>query len=84
MDTPNTEAPVARGERLVSPRDLKSIVGGLSESTIRRLIAEGRFPEPITLARNRHGRPVRIAFVESEVLAKVAEWITAHRRNRAL
>lgn len=66
-------------ERLVAPRELRRMVGGLSDSSIRRLIAEGKFPKPITLARNRHGKPVRIAFCESEVLAWVAATIQADR-----
>jgi predicted DNA-binding transcriptional regulator AlpA len=43
---------------------------GISESTQRRLIAEGDYPRPIVLSRTRSGRPARIAFVRSEVL----EW----------
>ena len=46
MHTDTLSAP-----RLVAPRELRSMVGGLSESTIRRLMDVGRFPRPVTLAR---------------------------------
>jgi predicted DNA-binding transcriptional regulator AlpA len=55
--------------------------GGLSESTVRRLIAQGAFPRPIVLSRNRHGRPARVAFVYEELLAWVAARIQTDRRR---
>jgi predicted DNA-binding transcriptional regulator AlpA len=55
------------------------MIGGLSESSIRRLMEEGRFPRPIILSRNRHGRPVRIAWIESEVRGWIAARIAAER-----
>jgi len=65
--------------RLVAPRELRSMVGGLSESSIRRLMDVGRFPRPIVLSVNRHGRPARVAWVEAEVRAWIAGRIEAAR-----
>jgi predicted DNA-binding transcriptional regulator AlpA len=65
--------------RLVKFGEALKMVGGLSESTVRRLIAAGDFPQTVVLNRDRHGRPVRVAFVESEVLAWCAARIKAHR-----
>lgn len=63
--------------RLVAPRDLRGMIGGLSDSTIRRLVDEGRFPAPIVLSRTRSGRPCRVAWIEAEVrqwcAARIAE-----------
>lgn len=57
---------------LVALRPALAMVGGLSESTVRRLISEGAFPRPIVLSRTKSGRPCRIAFVRSELAAWVA------------
>ena len=51
--------------------------GGISDSTRRR---DPGFPKPVVLSRNRHGRPIRIAFVESEVRAYIRRRI-AHSRG---
>jgi predicted DNA-binding transcriptional regulator AlpA len=67
--------------RLVKPSEALWMCGGLSESTVRRLIAQGAFPRPIVLSRNRHGRPVRVAFVYEELVAWVAAHIQAGRRS---
>lgn len=56
--------------RLVKPREARAICGGLSESTVRRLIAQDDFPKPVVLSRDRHGRPLRVAFVHDELV----EW----------
>jgi predicted DNA-binding transcriptional regulator AlpA len=55
---------------LISPRESRRMSGALSESTQRRLIESGDYPKPVVLSRDRHGKPVRIAFV----LAEVQEW----------
>ena len=57
--------------RLASLRRTLEMAGGISDSTRRRM---PDFPRPVVLSRSRTGRPARIAFVESEVLA----W--CHRR----
>ncbi len=54
---------------LVAPGETRRITS-LSASTIYRLVEAGRFPRPIVLSRNRHGKPVRIAYV----LAELEEW----------
>ncbi len=59
------------------------MVGGLSESTIRRLMDVGRFPRPIASARNRHGRPVRVAWIEGEIREWIAARIEAARKGPA-
>ncbi len=43
----------------------------------------GRFPRPITLARNRHGRPVRVAWIEGEIREWIAARIEAARKGPA-
>jgi len=67
------------GTRLDSLRVTRRICGGLSESTLRRLIAAGRFPRPVVLGRNRHGRPVRIAWIHEELVDWVRDRISADR-----
>ena len=64
---------------LVALRPALEMVGGLSQSTIRRLIAEGRFPAPIVLSRTKSGRPCRIAFVRHELTRWVAGTIERAR-----
>lgn len=66
---------------LVALRPALALVGGLSESTVRRLIAEGRFPKPVVLSRTRSGRPCRVAFVRGELTAWVAATIARARAN---
>jgi predicted DNA-binding transcriptional regulator AlpA len=61
-----------RKEGLVRARDAFARCA-ISESTARRLIADGDFPRPIILSRTRNGRPARVAFVEAEL----AEWVAA-------
>ncbi len=68
---------------LVALRPALAMVGGLSESTIRRLIAEGRFPAPVVLSKTKSGRPCRIAFVRSELNAWVASTIARARADKA-
>lgn len=82
----DTQTPVTAdrgdGERppeLVALRPALAMVGGLSESTIRRLIAEDRFPRPVVLSKTKSGRPCRIAFVRSELTAWVASTIARAR-----
>lgn len=78
-------------KRLVSPADAIPLIGGLSLSTINRLIksreedaAAGKppFPLPVVLNRDRHGKPVRKAFVESELAAWNVAKIAADRNGR--
>jgi predicted DNA-binding transcriptional regulator AlpA len=70
---------MAVDDDLVKPADAYRLCGGLSESTIRRLIAANAFPRPITLNRDRHGRPVRVAFLRSELHAWIRARVTADR-----
>lgn len=64
---------------LLSPAYTRQIVGGLSESTIRRMVEAGTFPKPIVLSRNGKGVPVRVAWVLGEVLDWCRERIAADR-----
>jgi predicted DNA-binding transcriptional regulator AlpA len=65
--------------RLIHDRELRTMIGGLSRSTVRRLIAEGRFPRPIVLSRSKKGRPARVAWVSDEVFRWINERIAADR-----
>lgn len=64
---------------LASPARTRQLVGGLSMDTLRRRAKAGLFPEPVVLARDRHGRALRIAWVEAEVLKWCADRIAEHR-----
>ena len=66
-------------DRLLSPQETLAVSGGISESTRRRLIAAGDFPRPIVLSRDRHGKAVRVAWVEAEVRQWVAKKIRQDR-----
>lgn len=68
---------------LVALRPALAMVGGLSESTVRRLIAEQRFPAPVVLSRTRSGRPCRIAFIRGELTAWIAGTIERARGTAA-
>ena len=61
-------------ERLLSYRDVKRETT-LSESTIRRLIAEGRFPRPRPLL------PGRVVWTEAEVSSAVGRLLAMARAN---
>lgn len=66
--------------RLVSPEVAREqYAGGISTSTMRRLIHAGDFPSPVVLSRNRSGHPARIAFVVEELVAWVDRRIAAGR-----
>ena len=65
--------------RLVSPNETRLMCGGLSTSTLRRLIAANAFPRPVILARDRHNKPVRIAFVYAELTAWCRDRVEAER-----
>lgn len=60
-------------ERLLSYRDVRRETT-LSESTVRRLIAQGRFPRPKPLL------PGRVVWTETEVAAAVARLLATARR----
>jgi predicted DNA-binding transcriptional regulator AlpA len=66
-------------DSLLSPAAALAISGGISDSTRRRLIAAGEYPAPVVLSRDRHGKPVRIAWSEHDVRAWVARKIEASR-----
>lgn len=66
---------------LVKPADAYRLCGGISDSTARRMIAAGNFPAPIVLNRDRHQRPVRVAFVRSELDAWIRERIDRDRHK---
>ncbi len=59
-------------DRYLSFRGVRELTS-LSESTIRRLVAEKKLPEPLTLT------PGRRAFVEGDVRAAVAKLIAEQR-----
>jgi predicted DNA-binding transcriptional regulator AlpA len=65
--------------RLVEPAEAYRIVGGLSESTIRRMIRVGTFPRPVVLNRDRHGKAVRVAYIYDELIAWNRQRIEADR-----
>lgn len=65
--------------RLVKPAAAYELCGGISESTARRLMAAGEFPRPVVLSRDRHGRPVRVAFVHAELMEFCRRRIEADR-----
>jgi predicted DNA-binding transcriptional regulator AlpA len=73
MTTTTTDAP----DTLLSPEAALEMSGGISDSTRRRLIASGDYPRPVVLSRDRHGRPVRVAWSERAVRAWVARKIAA-------
>jgi predicted DNA-binding transcriptional regulator AlpA len=70
-------------KRLVAPEEARHTCGGISDSTMRRLIAANDFPKPVVLNRNRHGKPVRIAFVYGELVTWCEQRIAA-ARNQAV
>ena len=63
------------GPTLMSYEEAGRACGGLSESTLRRLVRDKRFPAPVTLSRTKRGTPARVAFVAAEVHAAVAKMI---------
>jgi predicted DNA-binding transcriptional regulator AlpA len=65
--------------RLMDFAAAQAAAGGLSESSLRRLVKAGRFPRPIALSKRGDGRPARIAFVEAEVEEAVGRWIAEAR-----
>lgn len=67
-------------ETLVHPSQAGELVGGLSSSSIRRLIARGEFPAPLVLSRTKSGHPARVAYVRSELLAWVRSRIERGER----
>lgn len=69
--------------QLASPARTMEMAGGLSISTIRRLIEAGEFPKPVVLSRDRHGKPVRIAWVVSEIEAWCDKKISTGRDVKA-
>jgi predicted DNA-binding transcriptional regulator AlpA len=75
--------PTDGGPRLMGLRAARQMCGDLSESSIRRLIAEGTFPRPVVLSRSRCGRPCRIAFVKAELEQWVSERIASGREPQA-
>jgi predicted DNA-binding transcriptional regulator AlpA len=70
-------------ESLLSPSRARELSGGLSESTLRRLVARGEYPQPVVLSRTRTGRPARIAWPESEVRAWAVARIATARGESA-
>lgn len=70
---------MAEGPRLLSFADASRACGGLSESSLRRRIADKRFPSPVVLSRTKKGKPARVAFVASEVEQAISEMIAAAR-----
>lgn len=68
---------------LIKPDRAREMCGGISESTLLRLIKAGDFPKPIPLNHDRHGRPVRVAFVASELRAWIEQRIHAGRPQTA-
>ena len=67
-------------ERLVSPAEARRMCGGLSAATVHRLRQAGAFPRAVVLGRDRRGKPVRIAYVESELHRWIAERIQTGRQ----
>lgn len=67
-------------QRLVRPREAYARCA-ISESTARRLIAAGRYPRPITLSLDRHGRALRIAFLDEEISAWISARVRADREG---
>ena len=76
-DMTTKQTPTA--ETLVSPEAGLAMSGGISASTRGRLIKKGDYPPPIVLSRDRRGRPVRVAWIASEIHAWVAKRIAASR-----
>lgn len=66
-------------ESLLKPDVARAMAGGMSASTQHRLVKAKAFPEPITLSKTKKGRPARVAFLESEVRAWIADRIAAAR-----
>lgn len=58
------------------------LAGGLSASTIRRRVRENAFPPPIVLARDRHGKPQRLAWRRGDVLGWCRAQIAAAEAER--
>jgi predicted DNA-binding transcriptional regulator AlpA len=70
--------------RLVAPDVARDqYAGGISDSTLRRLIQAGDFPAPVVLSRDSRGRPARIAFVVDELVAWVNRKIATGRGPEA-
>lgn len=62
--------------RLIRRKEVQAKTG-LGASSIYALMSEGRFPKPVTLSIR------RVAWVESEVDAWIAERVAKHRANIA-
>lgn len=73
---------IADAELIDFPR-VEQITGGLSRATITRRIKDGSFPRPVVLSRDRHGRPLRVAFVLAKVLAYNRRAIATGRGSAA-
>ena len=74
---------VALLETLMAPADVSRACGGLSESTLRRLVRAGTFPRPVVLSRTRSGHPCRVAWPASDVASWIAARIAEGRQERA-
>lgn len=69
--------------RLVKIDEVVSMCGGISRSTINRMMAAGAFPTPIVLSRNVTGKPARVAWIYEELLAWINARVRDHRANCA-
>jgi prophage regulatory protein len=67
----------ARQPRVLSGSEVRSLLGGVSRSTLHRWQAEGKFP-----ARRQVG-PRRVGFLEAEVVAFIESLPCAPRREAA-
>lgn len=66
-------------ESLLKPDVARAMAGGISASSLHRLVKSGAFPKPITLSKTKTGQPARVAFLESEVRSWIADRIAAAR-----
>ena len=69
---------------LVSPREARSISGGISDSTQRRMVKSGEYPQPVAISRCRSGKPARVGYVRSEVVEWCRRHIAANRCSASL
>lgn len=50
-----TNAPATSQHQVLSPREVRALVGGLSITTLWRMRRRGEFPEPVQLSKRRVG-----------------------------
>ena len=70
--------------RLYNYEQAGEYLGGLSQATIRRMVAAGELAPPVVVTRRRaSGMPGRVAFAEGDLAAAVSRIIARNRTEQA-